>query len=556
MEQTNKILVRKKLLQKAFKHAQIGVWYWDIKNDEIIINEAWTNLIGYSAIELDPFTPDNWVKICHPNDQEFIIEKMNEIKSAKINKFSIRLRLQHKNGNWLWVQCNGEKLEVNQSGDSISMSGTLIDLSELYQSKDSLLYRYKIEKLVSEISTDFVGVATSNIDFIINKSLKEIGLFMNIDRCYIFQFRKNNSFIDNTHEWCADNVNSEIDNLQNLPSSTFPWWMKKMNKREHIYIKQVNDMPEEAAVEKEILESQQIISLLVVPIHFQNNLLGFIGFDSIKEQREWLDADIHLISTVAHTIANAFNSKKYQEVLIRAKKQAEESDKIKSAFLATINHELRTPLHHILGFSELLQKKTNSVEESAIYAKTIHKSGKKLLQIIEDILNLALADQEFVKLRKESFKGIDLFEQHKTLLNELLVSSNKNDNISIRCNSTSEFTNNHFIADINKINLVIANLFKNAIKFTSAGYIEYHVELVNNKISFQIKDSGIGIPKHKQKLIFDYFRQIDDFSTRTYGGIGAGLAISQRIAKILGAKITVKSTHKKGSLFVFEVPFE
>jgi len=296
--------------------------------------------------------------------------------------------------------------------------------------------------------------------------------------------------------------------------------------------------------------------LLVVPIHYQKNLLGFIGFDSVVKEKRWHEADIHLMNTVAHAIASALNANIHQGILVKAREKADESDHIKSAFLATVNHELRTPLHHILGFSDLLRMNKIPTEEISNFADKIYRSGKNLLQIIEDILNLALADESYVQLRKEYLKGSEMFLQHKTLLDEMLKASEKGSSLELIYNPSPDFVGNHFMADCTKINQVFINLVKNAIKFTHSGSIEYRADIKNDKLSIQVKDSGIGIPQHQQKLIFDFFRQLDDSSTRIYSGIGVGLAISKRITKILGGELTVCSIPGKGSTFTLKVPIE
>lgn len=554
MAQKEKILSQERLLQRAFNSARIGVWFWSLEDNVFVVNEALAKIIGCNLEELQPFKIERLVAMCHPEDEDLVNQKFIQGKQGKIQEIAIRIRLKHKTGRWSWVQIEGESVDFDSSGKPTAMSGTMTDISELYHSKNNLLYRYKIEKLVSEISSDFVGIQMHDLDQVIDQSLLKIGELLLVDRCYVFQFRENNMVMDNTHEWTADGISEEKDRLQGLPTSIFPWWMKKLNKLEHIYIQQVSELPEEAAVEREVLEEQQIISLLVVPIHYQKNLLGFIGFDSVVEEKEWMESDIHLINTVAYTLANAFNARMHHEALIQAKEKAEEGDRIKSAFLATVNHELRTPLHHILGFSELLRLNKIPADEIAGFADKIHSSGKNLLSLIEDILNLSMADESYVKLRQEVFRGNDLFIQQKLLLDEMLVVAGKEKKIKLKFNPARSFTSKQFIGDRNKINQVIVNLLKNAVKFTDSGTIEYSVQAKNNHLVFRIKDSGIGIPEHQQKLIFDYFRQADGTSTRSYSGIGIGLAISNRITRILGGNLSVTSIPGKGSTFTLEVP--
>ena len=544
------------ILQNALNAAQTGIWHWNIDTDKLIVNEAWAQLIGHTPGELYPFSAKRWFKRCHPDDIAMITETINGVFQENNKHFSFRARLKHKNGSWVWAQFNGGITEYDSFGNPKILSGTSTDITELYQSKNNLRYRYEIEKLVSEISSEFVGIQLNDVDKVIDQVLKRIGEFLKVDRCYVFQFRDNNLFMDNTHEWHAPAISSEKERLQDLPSSVFPWWMKKLTKLEHIYIRQVSELPKDAGAEKEVLKSQSINSLLVVPIHFQKNLLGFIGFDSVVEEKTWLDADIHLMNTVAHAIASALNANIHHHVLVEAKEKAEESDQIKSAFLATVNHELRTPLHHILGFSDLLRMNKIPAEEISNFADKIYRSGKNLLQIIEDILNLALADESFVQIREDYIKGREMFLQHKTLLDEMLKSSEKGNKLELIYTPSSEFIGHYFIADCSKINQVIINLLKNAIKFTSSGTIEYKADIKDNKLSIQIKDSGIGIPEHQQKLIFDFFRQLDDSSTRVYSGIGVGLAISKRITKILDGELTVCSLPGKGSTFTLKVPIQ
>ncbi|WP_430973363.1 GAF domain-containing sensor histidine kinase [Sunxiuqinia rutila] len=557
MEQKQQIeSPQESILQNAFNAAQTGVWHWDIDQDRIRINDAWARLIGYAPEELAPFDTAHWLNLCHPEDRKRVSDTLSRALKMKNKHFSFRTRLRHKNGDWIWGQFNGGVTEPDSINERPALSGTLTDVTELYHSKNNLRYRYEIEKLVSEITSNFVGIPFQDTDKTIDQALQKIGQFMNVDRCYVFQFRENGTLMNNTHEWHTKGIKPQMGHLQNLPSSIFPWWMNSLSKFEHLYIQRVKDLPTEAISEKEILQSQSIISLLVVPIHYQQKLLGFIGFDSVVREKEWLEADIHLMNTVAHAVASALNAKNFQEALVQAKEKAEESDQIKSAFLATINHELRTPLHHILGFSDLLRMRKIPVAEISNFADKIYKSGKNLLQIIEDILSLAQADESSVKVRKEYLLGKDLFIQHKSLLDEMLKSASKEQSLKLHYNPCPSFLNSYFISDNSKINQVIINLLKNAIKFTNSGSIEYRAEIKNKELSFHIKDTGIGITQDQQKLIFDFFRQVDDSSTRIYSGVGIGLAISKRITTILQGELTVCSIPGKGSTFTLKIPIE
>lgn len=249
--------------------------------------------------------------------------------------------------------------------------------------------------------------------------------------------------------------------------------------------------------------------------------------------------------------------RKHKETeLIIAKEKAEESDRLKYAFLATMNHELRTPLNHILGFSSLIQSGVEE-SESKDYAATIETSGKNLLSIIEDIFELSLVEQANIKVHRQTFSLIDHFMENKASLDEFLHSSGKDGQIELIFKPDTGLLSGYITSDRSKINQVLANLFKNAIKFTHSGRIEFGYKMENNRsLMFYVKDSGIGISEEKQKVIFDYFRQGDDTHTRLYGGIGIGLAISLKITQVLKGELKVDSEPGKGSTFWFTIPVE
>jgi len=248
--------------------------------------------------------------------------------------------------------------------------------------------------------------------------------------------------------------------------------------------------------------------------------------------------------------------KKTQRELIEAKEKAQESDRLKSAFLATVNHELRTPLNHILGFSELIKSGVEP-DDARSFANDIQTSGKNLLTIIEDVFDLALAEEVKIKIRKQSFRLMDQFRENKSSFENILQASGKEDQINLIFKPENKSLSGYYSADKSKINQVLVHLFKNAIKFTSSGTIEVGFKVKDdNQLIYYIKDTGIGIPAEKLSVIFDFFRQGDDTLTRAYGGLGIGLAISLRISRLLNGSLTVKSEKDKGSTFYFAVPVE
>lgn len=775
-------------LHRIIDNANLGTWEWNIQTGETVFNDQWAEIVGYTLEELSPVSIEIWEKLSHPNDLTKSKEKLNAHFSGKIPQYKCELRMRHKNGQWVWVLDTGKVTQWNDEGKPLLMSGVHQDITELKQVEFQLYQKLETEKLLSEISSEFVH--TTDIDASIIESFAKLGSIVQASRVYLFMIDAEEGTMSNTHEWCAEGVSAEKDNLQKLPISIFPWWIKKLYNKEIIDIPDVSKMVPEAKAEQEILESQNIKSVLVLPVHTKNKLKGFVGFDNVLSRGQWSEKDTEFLSLLADILSNAvvrqlneeelqnnynnlrnyfdlntdfvtilnekgeivkvntqvvkklgyaeeelvgqsvlllhppevreeaakivedmlndkkgscplpvitkdgkrilvetiaqkglwdgkpatfgiskdiselkLSEEKFSKIfhnspeitglcsvntgelievnkafytklgytpeevigkqassLIKMEKsfrdkvitelkekgsvqnietiiytkqgkplnvilsasiihildkaynliiasditentkykqeliKAEESDRLKSAFLATMNHELRTPLNHVIGFSSLIPDMTDddSIKE---FAGLIHQSGSNLLNIIQDIFDLAMVEQSEIKIRENVVFIRDIFIELKKQLQEVLSASNKDNNIRLNFKIDSSIATRQIVTDEPKVIQVMTNIIKNAVKFTHNGEISLSLMLVeDNYLSIKVKDTGIGIPKDKLEIVFDFFRQVDDSHTRKHDGVGIGLAISQRIANAMGGTIEVESELEMGSEFTFSFP--
>lgn len=546
----------KSSLEAVIHGSQVGIWKWNIKTGKTVFSERWANLIGYTLAELGETNIDTWVKFSHPDDLPTSQIALEKHFRGETELYESIVRMKHKDGRWIWIQDRGKVVEWDSKGEPLVASGIHHDITELVQINLKLEQRYFFEKIVSEISAELINISEDALDEVINRTLARIGHASSVDRSYIFQFNDDISSMTNTHEWCAPGINPEIENLQDLPTSIFPYTMKTLGDNQVLNIQRVADLPPEAQSEKEILQAQDIVSMMIVPLYGESKLLGYMGFDSVVDEKVWNENDIDLLKTVANDIANAITAIDSKHKLNLALEKAQESDRLKSAFLATMNHELRTPLNHIIGFSDIIAS-MSSEDEIIQFSKIINNSGKNLLEIIEDVFDLALAEQSKIKIRKQTFNGIDIFMENKISLEEILSNLGKTDQIKLLYKPQKELLSLYLTSDRTKISQVLTNLFKNAIKFTDSGEIEFGFNLTDDGlISFYVRDTGIGIPIEKQGIIFEFFRQADDSHTRKHDGVGIGLAISQKIANALDGRIHMKSQVGVGSTFYFDIPIE
>ena len=256
---------------------------------------------------------------------------------------------------------------------------------------------------------------------------------------------------------------------------------------------------------------------------------------------------------------NRRDKKKNLAELIIAKERAEESDRLKSSFLATMSHELRTPLNSIIGFAELIANDIFSYEDVVENSKLIYQSGHHLLALINDMFDFSLIESGELKINKSVVSINKIFDR-------LEIDFGRDNKvrtgvIKLIFEKDFKYGKDKLYTDNIKFRQVLSNLIGNALKFTEKGLVKVGYKAIkddagNNFIEFFVKDSGIGIPENMHDIIFERFRQVEETHTRRFGGAGLGLSISKRIIKLLGGKNRVESQVGKGSTFYFTLPFD
>jgi PAS domain S-box-containing protein len=237
--------------------------------------------------------------------------------------------------------------------------------------------------------------------------------------------------------------------------------------------------------------------------------------------------------------------------LIVSKNRAQESDRLKSSFLANMSHEIRTPLNAIIGFSSFLRDEGLDKDKTEAYCEIIDSSGHQLLTIINDILDISKIEAGQLVITKGSVNIShvlrEIFQQYKKaaeLKNLSLVYTN------------ASYTDDVIInTDESRLRQILCNLVDNAIKFTTEGKVEFGFTIDSNFVSILVKDSGIGISRENQSVIFKPFRQVETTATRNYRGNGLGLSISKALVEMLGGTLTLWSDAGNGSTFTFTIPY-
>ncbi len=264
------------------------------------------------------------------------------------------------------------------------------------------------------------------------------------------------------------------------------------------------------------------------------------------------DEESGLLFAMAQDITDR---KELQQQFKEAKEKAEEANRAKSQFIANMSHEIRTPMNSILGFADMMKDLVDSDLEKE-YVENIHKSGKNLLKLINDVLDLSKIEAGKQQLKVEAVNVERVIDELQSIF--ALEAADKGLEVRTRIDDDLPAT---VLMDEMKLRQILLNLIGNAVKFTREGYVEIGIRAKNFvekesrvHLDFYVSDTGRGIPENKQKEIFQEFEQEDYSISDEYGGTGLGLAISSRLAHLMGGSITVDSEEGEGSTFTLHLP--
>ncbi len=562
------------------------------------VNPAWTEITGFSVRES---IGTHFLNYLHPDDRQPAQALFQDLRDRRKDYCRHEVRCLTKQGGFRWVEIHA-RLMLDEENRLIGTSGTLNDITERKQVEESLRYRVQIEQLITNLSTNFINLAADEIDDGINCALCAIASFARVDRSFIFRISEDGTQLENSHEWCAPEIESHKAALQGIPVSKLPWLMQRLYWFENISIPGVADLPPAVRAETQLWRSPDVRSLIAVPMVCGRSLMGLVGFESVLEEKTWTDESAALLKMVAEMLANTLQRQRAAADLQRVARAAEAANRAKSLFLANMSHELRTPLNAIIGYSEMLLEEARAEDAPEGYAdlqpdlEKIRGAGNHLLSLINDILDISKIEAGRMTLYLESFDIPSLIENVVTMIQPLV--DKKGNTLEVRCDANLGC----MYADLTKVRQILFNLLSNAAKFTDRGTIvvtvrriagasladdphfkpstsEQHSPLQLQKpggagaasepqqaanlanltleaIAFTVTDTGIGISPEQLPTIFEAFTQADASTTRQYGGTGLGLAISKRFCQMMGGEIWVESELGAGSTFAVYLPAE
>jgi len=648
-------------LNLALQGTNLGLWDWNLLNNQVYLSPIWFSMLGYRFDEL-PQELDTWTSLQHPEDAKRSVSHVMRVIKNRDTSFDIEFRMRHKNGSYVWIRSMGKAVGIDKDGNTIRLTGIHENIS--LRKRDEQVRQVLID-ISNAVST------TQSLEELYSKIRESLGRVVDTKNCFLALYNETADTL--TLPFMED----EKDSFTEFPArKTLTSYVIRTGEPQLVDIKREKELTREGEIEP---VGAPCVSWLGVPLKHDEKTIGVFAVQSYSQEVVYTKSDAALLEFASDQIALAierrrdqdnlritqekqrrvfesspdpmivvdpsamildFNSAfveafnvdpelvygekifrfihrddwrkaikafnetwksgylknmEYQIVrpdgvtfdgeassgaiynsngkpesmvlilkniterkdaerkLLESKYKAEESDRLKTAFLSNMSHEIRTPMNAIVGFSDLLSDDGLTQEDRKDFIAQINQGADDLMRLIDDIIDIAKIEAGQVNVHIAECFLLDLFKELHLMFLQNIKRSGKDD-VTLTLKWDWPVSELAIYTDPFRLKQILVNLLGNAVKFTESGEIVLGIEEHPEGIKFYVKDSGIGIREEKQKVIFDRFMQGHETKTKLYGGTGLGLAISKNLTEILGGEIGLESVSGEGATFWFILP--
>lgn len=531
-----KIQEQEERLHAIISQAPDAIYVSDYDGNIIIVNEQASGQTGYTMEELTK---------CSIIDVDNNFTKKEEVQQifetiSNDNAITVQSVHKRKDSTLFPVEIRIAKIYIV---DTPHIIGFARDISERIQQEEQItLHNNRLESLYA--ISQYQGTDSAIfLDYVLNEVIKLTKSTIG----YIYYYNEETELFT-LNSWSKDVLRDcmIVEKQTTYELAKTGIWGEAVRQRKPIII---NDFNAHNPHKKGYPEGHvHLNSFATAPIFIDNKIVAVVGVANKKT--DYTQTDIMHMQIVMDSAWKIVERHRLFEELVIAKEQAEENNALKTAFLANISHEIRTPMNAILGFSDLITAENQSVEEREFFISIIKQSGKQLLRVINDIIDIAKISANAIK------PDVRLCDILQIVQNSIEIVKQQQymrlqDNVHIRIHD--DFDNIQLQSDPVRLQQIFTNLISNAVKYTPKGTVEVgSIPYSDEFICVYIKDTGIGIPKEFHDKIFELFRQVHD--NKTIEGTGIGLNITQGLIHLLGGTIWLESEEGKGSTFYITIP--
>jgi PAS domain S-box-containing protein len=669
-----------RLLRRAVEAGKAAIWETDERSERVHCVFGWAGLLGEEIDHTWMPLADFYTRI-HPGDRERVSAHVLAAAGAPGKALQVSFRIRHREQRWVPVLACGF-FEFDGAGRLLRISGSTVDVTESLLDDEKARKRLELDSKLLVVSSRFVDIECYNSA--VNSALAEVGQFSGACRAHLILLDRERQVINNTHEWCAPGVPSEIAASQNLHLTLIGDVLSKLEQGEVVHFPDTLRMDSSLDFVK-LLWEQGILSMVLVPLMTGGRLEGFLGLECTTGPREWAAEDVTMLRNVSEILAGALfrnraelairssetlhrtilnslreavfmtdasgritfvnqswksvtglatgsavgiklsdmlgpvnqvdeelklmillaggtveryvvrvgaserearwlslqrlpltdaagvvqgtlgtimdvsDQRSWEEGLIAAKIKAESANDAKTLYLSNLSHELRTPMHGVIGMLELMMEQRIPEEQLQAHAADARSSAIALLRLLDDILDIAKCERGLIKLEE---KPVDLTAVTKGVAGMFAAESAKKA-VSLHCQIDAGIPP-VFLTDELRFRQILGNILKNAVTYTHSGSVSVRLlrlpeptdlarEPGQQLIRLEVADTGIGIAAHELPGIFEPFVQLSD-SAHKNGGSGLGLAIVHELVGLLAGRITIDSRQGEGTCVRVDLP--
>lgn len=509
------------------------------------INPRVKDMTGYESHEMDGKA---FVDHIHPDDRQFVKAIHPKITAGEEKSRLYSCRIIDKKAETRWIENNVVRIEWDGKPATLNF---ITDITERKEAEMNLREREAALEAIAEAADEFL--TATDIEEPVNHMLKQLCEALEASSAFIFERKDSGDgkfYTGMSYEFVREGTTPRKDypEFQKMDITALEEHLQMgIFEKRKSFSGLIKNFPEE---QRKYFEKCGSKSFIVVPIYVFDEVYGYIGFDERNYDRFWSKPEEEALKSAADLLASAIMKKRMEKELVASKEKAEESDRLKSAFLANMSHEIRTPMNGILGFADLLKEPELSEEEKRHHVNIIEKSGRRMLNIINDLIDISKIESGQMEVSIEEINVSEEIEEQY----EFFEPEARNKGLSLYREKGLPDSKAKVQSDPDKLQAILTNLVKNAIKYTMEGYIKLGYYHKGEVLEFFVKDTGQGIKDERRKAIFDRFVQAEYEINKQQEGAGMGLAITKAYVDMLGGEIWADSEYGKGTVFYFTIP--